>query len=109
MYTFNGVPTNSPRGTSDWISGTLIVSHSFQNIMQLCSFYISTTIAGFSFRNGRYSDEGTGTEWHKWHQIAFLDNLPKTSTLANETGDIASLSTRMQALEARIKSLETNQ
>ena len=109
VYTFNGVPTNSPRGNSEWITGTLIVSHSFQNIMQLCSFYISATIAGFSFRNGRYSDEGTVTAWHKWHQIAFLDNLPKTSTLANETGDIASLSTRMQALEARIKSLETNQ
>ena len=109
VYTFNGVPTNSPRGNSEWISGTLIVSHSFQNIMQLCSFYISATIAGFSFRNGLYSDEGTVTAWHKWHQIAFLDNLPKTSTLANETGDIASLSTRMQALEARIKSLETNQ
>lgn len=109
VYTFNGVPTNSPRGDSSWISGTLIVSHSFQNIMQLCSFYISATIAGFSFRNGLYSNEGTVTAWHKWHQIAFLDNLPKTSTLANETGDIASLSTRMQALEARIKSLETNQ
>ena len=109
VYTFNGVPTNSPRGNSEWISGTLIVSHSFQNIMQLCSYYISATTAGFSFRNGRYSDDDTVAEWHKWHQIAFLDNLPKTSTLANETGDIASLSTRIQALEARIKSLETNQ
>lgn len=109
VYTFNGVPTNSPRGNSEWMSGTLIVSHSFQNIMQLCSYYISATTPGFSFRDGRYSDDGTVTAWHKWHQIAFLDNLPKTSTLANETGDIASLSTRMQALEARIKSLETNQ
>lgn len=109
VYTFNGVPTNSPRGNSEWVSGTLIVSHSFENIMQLCSYYISATRAGFSFRNGHYSNEGTVTEWRKWHQIAFLDNLPKTSTLANETGDIASLSTRVQALEARIKSLETNQ
>lgn len=109
VYTFNGLPTNSPRGNSEWITGTLIVSHSFQNIMQLCSFYISATTAGFSLRNGVYSNEGTVTAWYKWHQIAFLDNLPKTSTLANETGDIASLSTRMQALEARIKSLETNQ
>lgn len=109
VYTFNGVPTNSTRGNSEWMSGTLIVSHSFQNIMQLCSYYISATTAGFSFRNGIYSDDGTVTAWHKWHQIAFLDNLPKTYTLANETGDIASLSTRMQALEARIKSLETNQ
>lgn len=109
VYTFNGVPTNSPRGNSEWVTGTLIVSHSFQNIMQLCAYYISDTLAGFSFRNGSYGDEGTVTAWHKWHQIAFLDNLPKTSTLANETGDIAILSTRMQALEARIKSLETNQ
>ena len=93
-----------------WMSGTLIVSHSFQNIMQLCAYYISATLAGFSFRNGKYDKySSTVIEWHKWHQIAFLDNLPETSTLANETGDIARLSTRIQALEARIKSLETNQ
>lgn len=109
VYTFNGYPTNSPRGDSTWITGTLIVSHSFQSIMQLCAYSPSTTIAGFAFRNGKYSDASTVTQWYKWHQIAFLDDLPKTSTLANETGDIASLSTRMQALEARIKSLETNQ
>lgn len=109
VYTFNGIPTNSPRGDSVWITGTLIVSHSFQTIMQLCAYSPSTTIAGFAFRKGAYSDESTVTQWYLWHQIAFLDNLPKTSTLANETGDIASLSTRMQALEARIKSLETNQ
>lgn len=109
VYTFNGVPTNSPRGDSTWITGTLIVSHSFQNIMQLCAYYPSTTLSGFAFRNGKYSDASTVSQWCKWHQVAFLDNLPKTSTLANETGDIASLSTRMQALEARIKSLETNQ
>lgn len=109
VYTFNGVPTNSPRGDSTWITGTLIVSHSFQFIMQLCAYSPSTTIAGFAFRGGKYSDESTVSEWYEWHQVAFLDALPKTSTLANETGDIASLSTRMQALEARIKSLETNQ
>lgn len=109
VYTFNGVPTNSPRGDSTWITGTLIVAHSFQSIMQLCAYSPSTTISGFAFRNGKYSDESTVSQWYKWHQIAFLDNLPKTYTLANETGDIASLSTRMQALEARIKSLETNQ
>lgn len=109
VYTFNGDPTNSPRGDSVWITGTLIVAHSFQTIMQLCAYTPSTTLSGFAFRNGKYSDASTVTQWYKWHQIAFLDNLPKTSTLANETGDIASLSTRMQALEVRIKSLETNQ
>lgn len=91
------------------MTGTLIVAHSFQSIMQLCAYLPSKIRAGFSFRCGRIGDDGTVTEWYEWHQIAFLDNLPKTSTLANETGDIASLSTRMQALEARIKSLETNQ
>lgn len=109
VYTFNGVPTNSPRGDSTWITGTLIVSHSFQIIMQLCAYSPSTTLAGFAFRDGKYSDESTVSQWCEWQQIAFLNDLPKTSTLANETGDIASLSTRMQALEARIKSLETNQ
>lgn len=52
VYTFNGYPTNSPRGDSAWITGTLIVSHSFQNIMQLCAYRPSTTISGFAFRNG---------------------------------------------------------
>lgn len=108
MYTFNGDPTNSPRGDSTWITGTLIVSHSFQHIMQLCACIPSTIFSGFAIRHGKYSDASTVTQWYKWHKIAFLDDLPKTSTLANETGDIASLSTRMQALEARIKSLETN-
>ena len=109
VYTFNGTPTNSPRGDSTWITGTIIVSRSFQSIMQLCAYTPSTTLAGFAFRNGRINEASTVSQWYKWHQIAFLDDLPKTSTLANETGDIASLSTRMQALEARIKSLETNQ
>lgn len=109
VYTFNGDPTNSPRGDSTWITGTLIVSHSFQSIMQICAYTPALTLSGFAFRTGRYGDDGTVTQWYKWYQVAFLDNLPKTSTLANETDDIASLSTRIQALEARIKSLETNQ
>lgn len=113
VYTFNGDPTNSPRGDSLWITGTLIVSHSFQSIMQLCAYYPSPASSGFAYRNGKYIENNESTviqwQWYKWHQVAFLDDLPKTSTLANETGDIASLSTRMQALEARIKSLETNQ
>lgn len=109
VYTFNGNPTNSPKGDSTWITGTLIVSHSFQSIMQLCAYDPPHTSGGFAFRKGRYSDESTVEKWYEWRQIAFLDDLPKTSTLANETGDIASLSTRIQALEARIKSLETNQ
>lgn len=108
VYTFNGVPTNSPSGNSMWITGTLIVSHSFQDIVQLCTYAPSATFSVFAIRHGKYSDEGTVSQWYKWSQVAFLDNLPKTYTLANETGDIASLSTRMQALEARIKSLETN-
>lgn len=108
VYTFNGAPTNSPRGDSTWITGTLIVAHSKQSIMQLCAYYPTPHIAGFAFRNGNNSNLSNIT-WNKWHQIAFLDDLPSASASANETGDIASLSTRVQALEARIKSLETNQ
>ncbi len=37
VYTFNGTPTNSPKGDTMWITGTLIVSHSIQRIMQLCA------------------------------------------------------------------------
>lgn len=109
VYTFNGDPTNSPRGDSVWITGTVIVSHSFQSIMQLCAYTPAPNFTGFAFRTGRYADETTPLRWYDWHRVAFLDDLPKTSTLANETGDIASLSTRVQALEALIKSLETNQ
>lgn len=63
---------------------------------------------GFAFRDGNYRDP-SNIAWTEWYQIAFTDDLPSTSTLVNETGDIASLSTKVQALEARIKSLETNQ
>lgn len=108
VYTFNGEPTNSPRGDTSWITGTLIVVHSIQNIMQLCAYAPSTHNAGFAFRNGNIFSDTSNITWHKWHEIAFLDDLPDASALADEMGDIASLSTRVQALEARVKSLETN-
>ena len=47
-----------------------------------------------------------GIGWNAWQRVAFMSEIPNTTTLAN---DIASLSTRVQALEARINSLETNQ
>lgn len=107
MYTFNGAPTNSPRGDTQWITGTLIVAHSYQSIMQLCSYSPSLLKLGFAYREGGYKDSSNVT-WRDWNQIATLDYFPETSTLANAMGDIASLSTRVQALEARINSLETN-
>ena len=74
--------------------------------MQLCTYAPAyPRDAGFSFRVGGYIDT-TVSQWYQWHGIAFFDELPNTTTLAN---DIASLSTRVQALEARINSLETNQ
>lgn len=108
VYTSNGMPTNSPKNDDAWITGTLIVAHSLQRIMQLCAYYpTNEKYKGFAFRNGGYNDTSSSvTRWDQWHQIVFLDDLPNTTTLAN---DIASLSTRVQALEARIKSLETNQ
>lgn len=107
VYTFNGEPTNSPRGDTQWITGTVIVAHSLQCIMQLCSYYPCYPLPlGFAFRDGRYNSESLNVEWTQWRQIAFTDDLPNTTTLAN---DIASLSTRVQALEAHINSLETNQ
>ena len=48
VYTFNGVPTNSPRGDTTWISGTVIVVHSFQAIAQLCSYGPSYHDVGFA-------------------------------------------------------------
>ena len=106
VYTFNGDPKNSPRGDSQWITGTVIVSHSVQRIMQLCAYYpVNDNNNGFAFRDGEIKDNHI-TKWEKWHQIVFLDDLPNTTALAN---NIASLSTRVQALEARINSLETNQ
>lgn len=107
VYTFNGPPTNSPRGDSKWITGSVIVIHSYQRIMQLCSYSPSTRGLGFDYREGDYRSSSNVT-WNDWYQIAVLDDLPNASALANEMGDIASLSTRVQALEARIESLETN-
>lgn len=105
VYTFNGTPTNSPRGDATWITGTVIVAHSNQHCMQLCAYGPSSYNAGFALRKGDCDiPTSYAIQWHKWRQIAFLDDLPNTTTLAN---DIASLSTRVQALEARIKSLET--
>lgn len=107
VYTFNGEPTNSPRGDTTWITGTVIVSHSNQHIMQLCAYGPSFYNLGFALRNGSYDiNSSSVTQWNQWRQIAFLDDLPNTTTLAN---DIASLSTRVQALEAHINSLGTNQ
>jgi hypothetical protein len=109
VYTFNGSPTNSPKGDNVWITGTVIVVHSIQRIMQLCAYFPSEPRpVGFAFRDGDFVDV-SNIKWTKWRQIAFTDDLPQTPALANETGDVASLSTRVQALEVRIKSLETNQ
>lgn len=108
VYTFNGPPTNSPKGDTVWITGTLIVVHSLQQIMQLCAYYPSQPRpVGFAFRDGNLNNQ-PDIAWTQWRQIAFVDDLPDAAALANEAGDIASLSTRVQALEARIKSLETN-
>lgn len=65
------------------------------------------TGVGLAFRNGNYKDSHNVT-WNNWYQIAFTDGLPDKSALANAISDIASLSTRVQALEARINSLGTN-
>ena len=108
VYTFNGAPTNSPRGDDQWISGTLIVSHSLQIIMQLCAYHPFMVGKGLAFRLGTFKDL-SNINWNNWYMIASTDDLPDKSSLANVTRDIASLSTRVQALEARIKSLETNQ
>lgn len=106
VYTFNGDPTNSPRGDTQWITGIVIVAHSLQTIAQLCIYRPTIGyLRGFAFRLGDYRDASNIT-WLEWKQIAFAEDLPNTSTLAN---DIASLSTRVQALEARINSLEPNQ
>ena len=108
VYTFNGDPTNGPNVTPRWITGTLIVSRSFQRTAQLCLYYPNdNNKESFAFRSGDNNSIPNIT-WGKWHQIAFLDDLPDATALANEKGDIASLSTRVQALEARIKSLGTN-
>lgn len=104
VYTFNGTATNSPR-EDRWLTGTVIVSRSKRHIMQLCAYNPSTYSVGFALRDVA-SEDLSNVKWGQWRQIAFFDDLPNTTALAN---DIASLSTRVQALEARINSLENNQ
>ena len=54
-------------------------------------------------------------QWQSWHRLAFASDIPNVSeltsriaTLEAKTNELAVMQTRLQALEARIKSLETN-
>lgn len=70
MYTFNGIGTNAPNNT--WITGGLIVLHSYRLVMQLCFF--NPRIEG---RNVAYRQAPTpngelvpsGDSWSAWTLI----------------------------------------
>ena len=68
---------------------------------------VESQVAFLSFNGSAHTNEiwmrlkkSARDQWDRWTKVA--------PALANEMGDIASLSTRVQALEARIKSLGTN-
>lgn len=53
--------------------------------------------------------------WSKWNRLAFVSDIPnvaaltsRIATLEAKLNELAVMQTRLQALEARIKSLETN-
>lgn len=115
IYAFNGNQTNGPG--VDWITGVLIVSRSYQLVAQLL---IANPMpkSAFWYRYARTTqNSGPPTQaFEAWQRILcesdINDITTRLSTLESQVAALTAVSptsaTRLQALEARIKSLETN-
>lgn len=115
IYTFNGASKNGPR--ADWSSGALIVLRSYQTVIQIYSArpYDSNTKMAVRYASVDTGDDPTAENWSAWTDIASKSDIPDVSALKSRIAtlqagldEIAVMQTRVQALEARIKSLETN-
>ena len=117
IYTFNCAATNAP--IAKWSSGALIVLTSYQSIVQVYFSYHLRHEAQMAVRYAGIQNAGavpTAEQWAEWKMIeptsGTLDVSALTSriaTLESKLNELAVMQTRVQALEARIKSLETNQ
>lgn len=113
FYHLTGVCQNTPKGSSD-TTGILFVQQSGNDRFQIL---IATWLNGDNrkiyYRTGV---KGFSVEWNDWQQVAFSDDIPNVSALTShiaalesKLNELAIMQTRWQALDARIKSLETNQ
>ena len=116
IYTFNGESTNGPRAS--WTSGALIVLRAYQAVIQIYSAipYDSNTKMAVRLAITDSETNPTAENWGAWRDIASKNDIPDVSaltsriaTLESKLNELAIMQTRLQALEARIKSLETNQ
>lgn len=116
IYTFNCAATNAP--IEKWSSGALIVLTSYQSIVQVYFSYHLSSEAQMAVRYAFIPNVGavpTAEQWIAWKMIeptrGTLDVSALTSriaTLESKLNELAVMQTRLQALEARINSLENN-
>lgn len=116
IYTFNCVATNAPM--AKWSSGALIVLKSYQSIVQVYFSYQFSFQAQMAIRYAAIDttkDAPTAEQWKAWKKMASVSDTLNVSALTSriaalesKLNELAVVQTRQQALEARIKSLETN-
>lgn len=116
IYTFNCVATNAPM--AKWSSGALIVLRSYQSIVQVYFSYHFSSQAQMAIRYAAINAAGdvpTAEQWTAWKRMASVSDTLDVSALTSriaalesKLNELAVVQTRQQALEARIKSLETN-
>lgn len=113
FYSFNGIPINGP--SDHWSTGILIVSRSYQLIMQLCVFDPSPYAnSNFVYRYARtVTNDGPATSpWSKWRYVPCMSDVLKLgqriAALEEKSNELAVMQTQLQALETRINSLENN-
>lgn len=116
IYAFNGKQTNGPGG--NWITGVLIVLRSYQLVAQVL---IADPLmqSSFWYRHARTEkNSGPPTQaFTVWHRVLSESDInaitTRLSTLESQVTALTAVSptsaTRLQALEVRVKSLETNQ
>ena len=114
IYTFNGVATNGL--IEAWDSGAFIVIRSYQAVTQI---YFSKQFGSMAVRYAAVPDmvtPPTAEDWSAWREMASMSDIPDVSALTSRIAtlqagldELAVMQTRLQALEARVKSLETNQ
>lgn len=116
IYAFHSTSTNGPR--DEWTSGALMVLRSYQTIVQV---YWASPFEGpahMAVRVANVADAEaipTAENWSPWKIVDSVNNAADASALTSriaaleaESNELAVMQTRLQALEARIKSLETN-
>ena len=116
IYTFNCVLINGPTG--QWTSGGFMVLRSKQGVTQLVFCNPAGSLTRMAVRGAKTDTDAppSAEDWSAWEQVASLSDIPDVSALTSRIAtlqagldELAVMQTRLQALEIRVKSLETNQ